>query len=255
MSEHIRVTKEDGVLTVIMDRPGKKNALTDAMYRAMCDAIAGAESDPLARVIVLRGEGDAFTAGNDVSEFAAVAMGGGSPENVLRFIQLLATLKKPLVAAVHGRAVGIGLTLLLHCDHVLVADDAQLSAPFVSLALVPEAASSLLLPARIGHARAFAVFALGEVIDANAAVAWGLANRVVPKAELASAAAAIAQRLAKQPLGSLVATKSLMRDPAALTARMADENRHFLERLVSAEAREAFIAFAERRAPDFTKLG
>lgn len=254
MSEHIRVSKEDGVLTVTIDRPGKKNALTDAMYRAMCDALSAAETDADARVVVLRGEGDAFTAGNDVTEFAAVAMGGASPANVLRFIELLATLKKPLVAAVNGRAVGIGLTLLLHCDHVIVADDAQLSAPFVSLALVPEAASSLLLPARIGHARAFAVFALGEVVDASTAVAWGLANRVVPRSELTAAAGATAQRLAQQPLGSLVATKALMRDAGALTARMAEENRLFLERLVSAEAREAFMAFAERRAPNFSKL-
>lgn len=255
MSEHIRVTKKDGVLTLVMDRQEKKNALTDAMYRALTSAITEAETAPDVRVVVLRGEGDAFTAGNDIGEFAAVAMGGGPPEGVLRFIQLLGSMKKPLVAGVQGRAVGIGLTLLLHCDHVIVADDAQLSAPFVSLALVPEAASSLLLPARVGHARAFAVFALGEVIDASTAVAWGLANRAVPKAELAAAVDAIALRLAKQPLGAVVATKALMRDPSALGARMAEEGRVFLERLVSAEAREAFMAFAERRAPDFTKVG
>jgi enoyl-CoA hydratase/carnithine racemase len=199
-------------------------------------------------------EGDVFTAGNDIGEFAAVAQGGAKPRNVLRFIRALASAHKPIVAAVQGKAVGIGTTLLLHCDHVVLAEGAQLSTPFVNLALVPEAASSLLLPARIGHVRAFTMFALGEPVDARTALAWGLANQVVPSDQLRSSAEAVAHRLAAQPLGALIATKKLMRDPGTLIAQIESEMQRFVERLSTAEAREAFTAFAERRAPDFTKV-
>jgi enoyl-CoA hydratase/carnithine racemase len=224
------------------------------MYAALADAIDAAQSDREVRVVVLRGEGDMFTAGNDVGEFAAVAMGGPLPHQVTRFLRALAHADKPLVAGVQGRAVGIGTTLLLHCDYVVLADDAKLSAPFVSLALVPEAASSALLPARIGHPRAFAMFALGEVVAAADAVAWGLANEVVPVARLTTTLDGVARRLAQQPLGALVATKRLMRSPSALAATMEAETNVFMERLRTAEAREAFAAFAARRPPDFSKL-
>src|SRR6476660_7923337 len=181
MTEHIRIEKSDGILSLTMARPDKKNALTNAMYGALADAIEGAETDPTVRVLLIRGEGDMFTAGNDVGEFAAVASGKSEgSRNVCRFIQSLARCTRPLVAAVQGRAVGVGTTMLLHCDLVVLADNVQLSTPFVSLALVPEAASSLLLPARIGHARAYEMFALGDAVDAKSAFAWGLANRVVP---------------------------------------------------------------------------
>ncbi len=248
MTEHVLAALDGGVLTLTLNRPEKRNALTDAMYGALADAMEAAERDPGTRVIVVRGAGEGFTAGNDLGEFAASA---GRLGQVQRFLAALLGATRPLVAAVHGRAVGIGLTMLLHCDHVVLADDAQLSAPFVSLALVPEAGSGLLLPARIGHARAFAVFALGAVVQAEEALAWGLANRVVERDALWAAADEVAGRLARQPMEAVAATKRLMRDGPALARQMEAEGAVFRERLASAEAREAFAAFAERRAPDF----
>ena len=158
-----------------------------------------------------------FTAGNDVGEFAAMATGAFQGErHVGRFVQALAKSSRPLVAAVQGRAVGIGTTMLLHCDLVVLAENALLSTPFVNLALVPEAASSLLMPLRIGYARAYEMFALGEAVDAKSAFAWGLANRVVPLDKLDAEARALASRLAKQPAGAVSATKRLMRNPELL---------------------------------------
>src|SRR6266576_40479 len=255
MTEHIKVENDGGILNVTMARPDKKNALTNAMYGALADAIEGAETDTAVRVLLIRGEGDMFTAGNDVGEFAAIATGDFQGErHVSRFLQALARSSRPLVAAVQGRAVGIGTTMLLHCDFVLLAENAQLSTPFVNLALVPEAASTLLMPMRVGYARAYEMFALGETVDAKTALDLGIANRVVPLDRLHAEAAAVAQRLAKQPAGSLAATKRLMRNPEVLTAQIAAESERFAERLTTPEAREAFAAFAERRPPDFAKL-
>jgi enoyl-CoA hydratase/carnithine racemase len=158
------------------------------------------------------------------------------------------------VAAVQGRAVGIGVTMLLHCDLVYVAEDALLTTPFVNLALVPEAASSILLTARIGHARAFSMFVLGEAVDGRTAAAWGLANAAVPAAELRARARAAAEQVAARPPSAVAATKGLMRDVAAIAARMDLERDHFLAQLKTAEAKEAFAAFAEKRVPDFSKL-
>jgi enoyl-CoA hydratase/carnithine racemase len=255
MTEHIKIESKDNILTLTFARPDKKNALTNLMYGALADALLAAEADPAVRVVVIRGEGDMFTAGNDVGEFAAIATGAFRGErHVTRFLDAIARATKPLVAAVQGRAVGIGTTMLLHCDFVLLAEDAQLSTPFVNLALVPEAASTLLMPSRIGYARAYEMFALGEIVDAKTALHLGIANRVVPLAKLHAEAAAIAHRLAKLPAGSLAATKRLMRNPEVLTAQIAAESKLFAERLATAEAREAFTAFAERRPPDFAKL-
>jgi enoyl-CoA hydratase/carnithine racemase len=255
MTEQVEIKNESGILTLTLKRPDKKNALTNEMYGALADAIEGAESDPAVRVVLIRGEGDSFTAGNDLGEFAAVAAGKATGErHVTRFIHSLGRATKPLVAAVQGRAVGVGTTMLLHCDLVVLAENALLSTPFISLALVPEAASSILMPLRIGYARAFELFALGEPVAANVALQWGLANRVVPLEKLDAEATALAQRLAKQPLGSLVATKKLMRSGEMLVKQMQAESEHFEARLKSAEAREAFQAFAERRPPDFAKV-
>ena len=196
MTEHIKVENDGGILNVTMARPDKKNALTNAMYGALADAIEGAETDTAVRVLLIRGEGDMFTAGNDVGEFAAIATGDFQGErHVGRFVQALARSSRPLVAAVQGRAVGIGTTMLLHCDLVVLAENALLSTPFVNLALVPEAASSLLMPLRIGYARAYEMFALGESVDAQSAVAWGLANRIVPLDKLDAEARALAARV------------------------------------------------------------
>ncbi len=255
MTDLIKASNEAGVLTLVIDRPAKKNSLTDAMYKSLADALEAADRDATVRVVLLRGEGDAFTAGNDLGEFAASAAQGGSlPVNTARFLHALAALSKPLVAAVQGRAVGVGTTMLLHCDQVILAENALLSAPFVNLALVPEAASSLLLPARIGYARAFAVFALGEPIKAQDALAWGIANAVVPVEQLVATASDLAKKLAARPLGSLQATKTLMRDAAQLSRQIDVENDAFAARLRTAEAQEAFAAFAERRTPDFSKF-
>ena len=255
MTEHIKIEKADNILTLTMARPNKKNALTNDMYGALANAIAEAETDPAARVIVLRGEGDMFTGGNDVGGFAAMATGAAKGEpHVGRFLQSIARASRPLVAAVQGRAVGIGTTMLLHCDFVLLAENALLSTPFVNLALVPEAASSLLMPLRIGYARAYEMFALGEPMDARTAQQLGIANRVVPLEKLHAEAAMVAARLASRPAGALAATKRLMRNADLLAAQIAAESTIFAERLKTAEAREAFTAFAQKRPPDFTKV-
>lgn len=254
MTTEIKIDHADGITTLTLDRQAKKNSLTDAMYAAMADALDAGATDAATRVFVIRAEGEMFTAGNDVNEFAKIAMGGTGLDNVQRFLRTLASATKPVIAAVQGRAIGIGTTLLLHCDYVIVGEDAQLSTPFVNLALVPEAASSLLLPSRIGHTRAFAMFALGEPVTAQQAVAWGIANEIVPTSSLAAAARAVAARLAKQPLGALVATKQLMKSGEAVAHQMEVEGRVFLERLRSAEAKEAFMAFAQRRPADFSKF-
>jgi enoyl-CoA hydratase/carnithine racemase len=255
MTEHIKIDNKDHVLTLTFARADKKNAITNAMYGALADAIVAAETDKDVRVIVLRGEGDMFTAGNDVAEFAMMATGAFKGErHVSRFVQAIARSTKPLVAAVQGRAVGIGTTMLLHCDFVVLAEDAKLSTPFVNLALVPEAASSMLMPLRVGYARAYEMFALGEVVDAATADRLGIANRVVPLAKLHDEAASIAARLARLPAGSLSATKRLMRNAEVLAAQIGAESQCFAERLQTAEAREAFTAFAEKRAPDFTRV-
>ena len=194
-----------------------------------------------------------FTAGNDIAAFAS-SEPGDAPRNVSRFIRAIAEIDKPLIAAVQGRAVGVGTTMLLHCDYVVLADDAKLTTPFVSLGLVPEAASSMLLPARIGHLRAFSMLALGDAVEACEALTLGLASAVVPVGELASTIASAAARIAKLPLGAVQATKRLMRKAEAVTAHMDVEGKEFLQRLQSPEAKEAFRAFGERRAPDFEQF-
>jgi enoyl-CoA hydratase/carnithine racemase len=206
------------------------------------------------RVILFQGDGDSFTAGNDLADFAAQANGKDTGESqAFRFVRNLGKASRPLVAAVQGNAVGVGTTMLLHCDLVFLADNAKLTTPFVNLALVPEAASSWLLPARIGHVRAYAMFALGEPLDAATALACGLANAVVPAAELRAKARHAAEALTQRPAGSLSQTKALMRDIERMSAQMNREGALFRERLQSGEAREAFAAFAGRRKPDFSR--
>ncbi|MBB6092195.1 enoyl-CoA hydratase/carnithine racemase [Povalibacter uvarum] len=256
MTEHIRVTVEDRVMRIAFNRPEKKNAITNAMYVAMGEALTRAESDPQIRAVLFEAEGDAFTAGNDLADFAAVAAGkmARSEMKAHVFLEALARGQKPYVAAVQGFAVGVGVTMLMHCDLVYIADDAKLTTPFVNLALVPEAASSWLIPARIGHARAFAMFALGEPVDGRTAASIGIANASLPVSEVRAKAWAAAQALASRPLGAVQATKKLMRDAAAISAVMSREGEIFGQRLQTAEAAEAFRAFAERRAPDFSKV-
>lgn len=277
-TQDVVVELQDAVLTITFNRPAKKNALTDAMYGMLADAIERAESDAAVRVILLRAEGDLFSAGNDIADFrrladqivdrtsdqavagtAATEPGGPASGitgqmNVWRFLHALAACSTPIVAAVQGKAVGVGTTMLLHADYVVLAEGAQLITPFVDLALAPEAASTLLLPQRIGHVRAFAMFALAEPMAAEDAVAAGLANRVVPSGALQETAQQVAAALAAKPAGSLTATKRFMRDARVLAELIDREVAVFTERLAGPEAREAFTAFAERRLPDFTQF-
>lgn len=244
----IRIETANGVTQVVLDRAQKKNAITDAMYGVIADALEAAAIDADQRVVVLSGAGDDYTSGNDISMFAAVAGGAGdiTQSNVGRFLSAISTFPKPLIAAVTGRAIGIGVTMLLHCDLVYVAEDARMSTPFIDLGLVPEAGSSRLLPARIGHVRAFALFALGEVLSGAEAVEIGIANRALPAADVLPAALAAARALADKPAGAVAATKALMRDAGAVQAAVAADDAAFIERLKTDEAVAAFAAFAAR---------
>ncbi|HKR90303.1 MAG TPA: enoyl-CoA hydratase-related protein [Phenylobacterium sp.] len=257
MSERVLIDKAAGVLTITLNRPEKKNALTVEEYARLGGTIDAANDDPEVRAILIQANGDMFTAGHDLSEFAAINAGGAANRDRPAgepFLLALANARKPLVAAVHGRAVGIGLTMLLHCDLVYVAEDAFLSSPFVGLALVPEAASSLLLPARIGHVRAFDLFVLGTPIDGRIAVEWGIANAALPAAEVQAKARAAAEALAAKPAAAVRVTKALMRDIPAMIQRIDQEFGHFYAQLRSPEAKEAFCAFFEKRPADFSKL-
>jgi len=243
----------DAVLEIRLDRPKKKNALTVAMYTAMVEALERAAADASIRAVVFTASGETFTAGNDVIDFMN-GLGEGEPP-VLRFIRLLARFDKPLVAAVNGPAVGLGTTMLLHCDLVYATESARLVAPFVSLGLVPEAASSLLLPQRVGQAVAAEMLLLGEPMGASRARELGLVNAIVPASELRAHALGKAAALAKQPPHALRLSRSLLRGSSeAVETRMTEEATHFAACLVGAEAREAFTAFLEKRAPDFSKL-
>jgi enoyl-CoA hydratase/carnithine racemase len=255
VTDHVLVEKSANVLTLTLNRPDKKNALTRAMYHTLAEQIAAADTDPGVRCILIKANGDMFTAGNDLADFAAInsQTQAPKPDEGNPFLASLARAKKPIVAAVNGRAVGVGVTMLLHCDLVYLAENALLTTPFVNLALVPEAASSLLLPLRIGHARAFEMFVLGEAVPADKALSWGIANRVVPLAELHRSAQVAATAVAARAPAAVMATKRLMRDETSLLARMAEEGGHFLRQLKSTEFKEAFAAFSERRAPDFGK--
>ncbi|WP_439472171.1 enoyl-CoA hydratase [Brevundimonas sp.] len=257
MTDHIKTELAGGVLTVTLARADKKNAITQAMYAAMADATERARTDDAVRVLAFKGEGDSFSAGNDIGDFIAIGSQTGNPSDmaVFRFLKALADLDKPVVAAVRGRAVGIGLTLLLHCDMVVVAEDALLSAPFINLALAPEAASSLLLPQVLGHQRAFEIFALGEPIDGKTALAWGLANRAVPADQVEAVADELAGKLAARAPNSIRKTKRLMRDAERLWELMQREGEAFGSQMKSPEAMEAFMAFTQKRAPDFSKAG
>ena len=251
----IRTETKDGVLRIEIDRPDKKNALTAAMYQAMADAIKAAEADARVRVLLIHGKADLFTAGNDLQDFL-----DNPPRDdnrpVFQFLYGISQAKKPIVAAVAGAAVGIGTTMLLHCDLVYAAPNARLQLPFVNLGLVPEAASSLLLPALIGYQRAAELLLLGEPFSAHKGKEIGLVTEVVPEGELFDTAMAQAMKLAGKPAASLRLTKQLMKQgqTAAVAQRIRLESEHFGERLNSAEAKEAFSAFLQKRKPDFSRF-
>jgi enoyl-CoA hydratase/carnithine racemase len=248
MTDHVLVSQTAGVCELRLNRPEKRNAITVAMYDALWDAIVRAEADEAVRVILLSGAGASFTAGNDLGDFLK-GPALGEERGPIRFLRLLPKIRKVLVAAVHGQTVGIGVTLLLHCDLVVAARSARLSMPFVKLGLVPEAASSLLLPRLVGHQRAAELLLLGTPVDAAMALNIGLVNRVVEDDVLHEEARALAQTVAEQPAGALRATKQLLRSETGLTARIEEELQAFQERLSSAEFKSAAQAFLSKGRP------
>ncbi len=253
--DHILIRRDGAVMEIRFNRPTKKNAITNAMYGAMADALEDAAADESARAILFTAEGDLYTAGNDLMDFAQQNTGAfEGPRHVERFLTRMIEAEKPIVAAVQGDAVGVGVTMLLQCDLVYIAERARLITPFVNLGLVPENASSLTLPARIGHARAFQLLGLCEPMLGADAAACGIANAALPASEVEPRARAAAHALANKAPDSLRLTKALMRDRPALLARMREEGALFAERLKSAEAAEAFAAFIQKRPADFSKL-
>lgn len=246
--EHILVSRDGAVLEIRFNRPDKKNAITNAMYGVMADAVAAAQADEAVRVVLFTANGDFFSAGNDIKDFAAQSAGAfQGPRHVGRFLEEVIKAEKPIVASVQGHAVGVGTTMLFQCDLVYVADHARLTVPFIDLGVVPENASSMTMVDRLGHTRAFALFGLGEPLMGKDAAAWGLANAALPGAEVEPRARAAAHTLASKPPQSMRLTKMLMRDREALMARMLQEGEIFAERLKSPEAMQAFSAFLQRR--------
>lgn len=244
----ILITDDGPVRTIRMNRPKKKNALTLAMYDAMAQAIEESGGRDDLRCVVIAGHDSGFCAGNDLNDFVAMAQGGALGAPILRFLHALARAEKPLVAAVAGRAVGVGTTMLMHCDHVVASDNAVLSTPFVSLGLVPEAASSLIAPRLMGHARAFALLVMGRPLGAADAKEAGIVNAVVPAAELEAQALAAARAIAALPAEGVTMSRRLMRGSVdEIAARIDAEAAAFKARLASPEAHAAFAAFLNRK--------
>ncbi|HRL36088.1 enoyl-CoA hydratase [Ottowia beijingensis] len=246
--------QDAGVLTLTFNRVERKNSINVAMYDALATAIAQATDDAATRVVVIQGHETVFSAGNDIEDFLKnKPAGDDSP--VFRFLRGIAAFPKPLIAAVCGPAVGIGTTMLFHCDLVYAGDNAAFSMPFVNLGLVPEAASSLLAPRMFGHHRAAEALLLGEPFMAEAALEVGLVNRVLPPTEANAYAQQQARKLAAKPLPSLITTKALMKGGylGEILHRMDQEGAHFARMLGEPAAREAMTAFMEKRKPDFSK--
>lgn len=251
----ILVHAEGGVTTITLHRLARKNSITADMYAAMAGAIAQAQEDAATRVVLIQGHETVFSAGNDIGDFLDKPP-SGQDSPVFRFLRGIATFPKPLLAAVCGPAVGIGTTLLFHCDLVYAGDNAAFSMPFVNLGLCPEAASSLLVPQMLGYHRAAEALMLGEPFFAEAALEVGLVNRVLPPTEANGYALAQARKLAAKPLASLVETKRLMKkgQQQLVLQQMLDEGESFGRMLTAPAAKEAFTAFMEKRRPDFSKV-
>jgi enoyl-CoA hydratase/carnithine racemase len=254
MAEHVVSQLQDRILTVRMDRPEKKNALTRQMYSAMTAALEQAEADPAVRVILITGTADCFTAGNDLQDFANAAP--SEPTVAIDYLKTLAAAQKPVLAAVAGVAVGIGTTMLLHCDLAYAATSARFQLPFVNLGLCPEAGSSLILPSLMGHHRATELLFFGEPFTAETACELGIVNQVVSDQELLAVAMAKAQQLAQKPPSALRTTKALLKrhTAGAVIEAMDSETRQFAALLQGPEAKEALTAFLQRRKPNFTQF-
>jgi enoyl-CoA hydratase/carnithine racemase len=251
----IKTATLNGVATVEIARPEKKNAITQAMYQQMADAINAAAADASVRAVLITGQPGIFTSGNDIEDFMQRPPGNlESPAFV--FMKALMGCEKPVIAAVTGAAIGIGTTMLLHCDFVYVSDEARLAMPFVSLGLVPEFASSLIVPQLMGNARAAEKILLGDPFTGADAVEVGIANAVLPANEVVNHARRIAERFNALPPGAVRDTKKLMRSARSQAAleTIGIEGKVFAERLQSPEAKEAFSAFFQKRKPDFSKF-
>lgn len=246
---------EDGVLTLTLNRVNKKNSLTAAMYAELADHLVAAVADDAVRVVLIQGHETVFSAGNDLADFVNTPP-AGADSPVFRFLHAISTCPKPVLAAVCGPAVGIGSTMLLHCDLVVAGDNAAFSMPFVNLGLCPEAASSLLVPQLLGYHRAAEALLLGEPFMAEAALESGWVNRVVPPTEANGVAQQWARKLAAKPLSAVLETKRLLKSGQAQSVadRMATEGEMFRRMLHEPAAREAFAAFFEKRRPDFAKV-
>ena len=254
-TKDILVHTEAGVTTITFNRVDKKNSLTAAMYATLADALDAAAHDAAVRVVVVQGDVAIFSAGNDIGDFLQQPP-ATQDSPVFRFLHRLAAFPKPVIASVCGPAVGIGTTMLFHCDLVYAGDNAAFSMPFVNLGLCPEAASSLLVPQMLGYHRAAEALLLGEPFFAEAALEVGLVNRVLPPTECNGVAQAQAKKLAAKPLSSLIETKRLMKKHQLpqIAAVMAEEGASFGRMLREPAAREAFGAFMEKRHPDFSKV-
>jgi enoyl-CoA hydratase/carnithine racemase len=249
------ITERSGsILRIQLNRPAKKNAMTSAMYITLADLLNGAAKDEHVRAVLWHGAGDSFCAGNDVEDFLKNPPGPGeSPQAHL--INALINFEKPLVAAVHGAAIGGGTTMLTHCDFVYAGESTKFQMPFINLGLVPEFGTTSSVPARIGYIRAAELILLGLPFDAPRAAELGLVTRVVPDQKLLATATETAQKLAEKPAGALQACKRLMRRSSREQLEQAAklENEEFSSRLRSADAKEAMTAFLEKRQPDFTR--
>jgi enoyl-CoA hydratase/carnithine racemase len=254
MAENVLVSIKNRILTIGIHRPDKKNALTRAMYIAMTDALRSAEQDASVRVILLTGSDDCFTAGNDIADFAS-AKPGEAPV-AIDYLRALAEAKKPVIAVVGGVAIGIGTTMLLHCDLVYASDTARFQLPFVNLGLCPEAGSSFILPALVGHHSAAELLLFGEAFGADAARHLGLVNHVLGAHELLTTATERARQLAEKPPAALRTTKMLLKSGwhEAIKQAMARETEQFATLLQGPEAKEAMMAFLQRRMPEFSKF-
>ena len=244
-----------GVMTLTINRVDKKNSITAAMYAAMADALAAAVTDAAVKAVVIQGHETIFSAGNDIGDFLNKPP-STQDSPVFRFLRGISSFPKPIVAAVCGPAVGIGTTLLLHCDLIYAGDNAAFSMPFVNLGLCPEAASSVLVPQLMGYPRAAEALLLGEPFSAETALEIGLINRIVPPAEVSALAQQQARKLAAKPLSSIIETKRLMKkgNASLVAERMAEEGDSFGRMLGEPAAREAFSAFMQKRRPDFSNV-
>ena len=255
MTDTVLVTRDAGVMEITFNRPEKKNALTREMYAAVVDPLQSADAEPSVPVAILTWAGDTFTSGNDIKDFQARAAGANTSA-ASPFLTTLSTMQTPLIGAVNGAAIGVGTTMLAHCDLIVAARSARFVMPFTSLGLVPEAGSSLLFPRMLGNQRASALLMLGEPLSAETAREWGFVYQVVDDAALMETARGVARRMAALPPQAVRETKKLIRHGQPdITARIAEELVLFRDRVASPEAAEAFAAFVEKRKPDFSRFG